>query len=58
MIFHENRLPADISHEISCLICYFRKGDKILYYYLTLGPLAVLIKSLYLKTVSICTLQF
>ena len=23
MIFHENRLPADDSHEISCLICYF-----------------------------------
>ena len=30
MIFHENRLPADDSHEISCLICYFRKGGKIL----------------------------
>ena len=29
MIFHENRLPADDSHEISCLICYFRKGGKI-----------------------------
>ena len=25
MIFHENRLPADDSHEISCLICYFWK---------------------------------
>ena len=23
MIFHENRLPADDSHEISCLICCF-----------------------------------
>ena len=23
MIFHENRLPADDSQEISCLICYF-----------------------------------
>ena len=23
MIFHENRLPADDSHEIPCLICYF-----------------------------------
>ena len=23
MIFHENRLPADNSHEISCHICYF-----------------------------------
>ena len=23
MIFHENCLPADDSHEISCLICYF-----------------------------------
>ena len=23
MIFHENRLPADDSHEISCLICFF-----------------------------------
>ena len=29
MIFHENRLPADDSHEISCLICYFWKSDKI-----------------------------
>ena len=29
MLFHENRLPADDSHEISCLICYFRKNDKI-----------------------------
>ena len=25
MIFHENRLPADNFHEISCLICYFEK---------------------------------
>ena len=23
MIFHENRLSADASHELSCLICYF-----------------------------------
>ena len=23
MIFHENRLPVDDSHELSCLICYF-----------------------------------
>ena len=23
MIFHENRLPSDDSHELSCLICYF-----------------------------------
>ena len=22
-VFHENRLPADDSHEISCLISYF-----------------------------------
>ena len=29
MIFHENRLPADDSHEIPCLICYFQKGGKI-----------------------------
>ena len=29
MIFHENRLPADDSHEISCLIGYFWKGGKI-----------------------------
>ena len=29
MIFHENRLPADDSHEIPCLICYFLKSDKI-----------------------------
>ena len=25
----ENRLPADDSHEISCLICYFCKSGKI-----------------------------
>ena len=30
MIFHENHLPADDSHEISCLICYFWKSSKIL----------------------------
>ena len=30
MIFDENRLPADDSHEISCLICYFCKSGKIL----------------------------
>ena len=30
MIFHENGLPADDSLEISCLICYFYKGSKIL----------------------------
>ena len=30
MIFHENHLPADDSHEISCLICYFLEGVKIL----------------------------
>ena len=29
MTFHENRLPADDSHDISCLICYFWKSDKI-----------------------------
>ena len=29
MLFHENRLPADDSHEISCLICYFWKSSKI-----------------------------
>ena len=29
MIFHENRLPADDSHEISCLISYFWKSSKI-----------------------------
>ena len=28
MIFHKNRLPADDSHEISCLIRYFEKGAK------------------------------
>ena len=27
-IFHENRLPADNSHEIACLICYFGKSGK------------------------------
>ena len=25
MIFHENGLPADDSHETSCHICYFEK---------------------------------
>ena len=29
MIFHENRLPADDSHEIPCLICYFWKSIKV-----------------------------
>ena len=29
MIFHENRLPADNSHEISWLICCFWKHGKI-----------------------------
>ena len=28
MIFDENRLPADDSHEMSYLICDLRKGDK------------------------------
>ena len=28
MKFHENRLPADDSHEISCLICYFEIAAK------------------------------
>ena len=28
MIFHENRLPADDSHEITCLICYFWKAGN------------------------------
>ena len=27
--WHENCLPADNSHEISCLICYFWKSGKI-----------------------------
>ena len=30
MIFHENRLPADDSHEISCPNFFFRKSGKIL----------------------------
>ena len=28
MILHENRLPEDDSHEISCLICYSFKSCK------------------------------
>ena len=28
MICHENRLSADNSHEISCLICYFEKAAQ------------------------------
>ena len=29
MILHENRLPADGSHEIPCLIGYFEKAAKL-----------------------------
>ena len=29
MIFHESHLPADNSHEISCLISYICKSSKI-----------------------------
>ena len=29
MILHENRLPADDSHEIPCLICYFKKHQNL-----------------------------
>ena len=29
MILHENCLPADISHEVLYLICYFCKSSKI-----------------------------
>ena len=29
LIFHENCLPADNSHEISCLVYYFWKSSKI-----------------------------
>ena len=29
MIFHENCLPADDSHEISCLICFFEKRQNL-----------------------------
>ena len=29
MTFHENRLLADDSHEIPCLICYYCKSCKI-----------------------------
>ena len=28
MILHEKRLPADDSHEISYLICYFEKKNS------------------------------
>ena len=28
-MLHENRLPADDSHEILCLICYFWKSGKL-----------------------------
>ena len=31
MILHENRLPAENSHEISCLICYFEKAAKFVF---------------------------
>ena len=29
MLFHENRLAVDNSHEVSCLICYFGKAAKM-----------------------------
>ena len=29
MIFHENGLPADHSHEISCLICFLKKQQNL-----------------------------
>ena len=29
MILHENRLPADDSHEISCLICILKKRQNL-----------------------------
>ena len=29
MIFHKNTQPADDSHKVSCLICYFWKSSKI-----------------------------
>ena len=29
MIFHENHLPADDSHEISSLICFFEKAANL-----------------------------
>ena len=28
MIFHENRLPADDSHETSCRVVIFEKAEK------------------------------
>ena len=28
MIFHENRLAADDSHEISCLICFLENAAQ------------------------------
>ena len=28
MIVHDNRLPADDSHELSCLICYLKNKTK------------------------------
>ena len=29
MIFHENRLPADDSHALSCDICYLKKQQNL-----------------------------
>ena len=34
MIFHENRLPADDSHKIPCLICYFEEVAKFGFFHL------------------------
>ena len=31
MIFHEICLPAEDSHEISCLICYLKKKNGKIY---------------------------
>ena len=29
MIYHENRLPADDSHEISCLLLVLKKPENL-----------------------------
>ena len=51
MIFHENRLPADDSHGISCLVCYFEKAAKfeIDVCCIFLVPLSGLITILYIS---------
>ena len=55
MIFHENRLPADDSHEISCLIFFGKLGkmsQNLLSASVVIGALRVKIMSVKLRMFS------